>query len=369
MKITTRVTPKLIYMSMLAVIALVVLTAGALGVLYMVNFRTANTTAETTSSTTSAEASQAMLRPLEGKTIYRDDTRPVTLAEKQLRSAGRTADADALKVVSSQPGTTWLVGPNASDPTAQKDIREVIRTSSEAAAQNSTPVYQLYALPHRDACAEYSKGGFETPNEYKEWLNQIIASVKTPSVFLIETDSIGNIAAKNCLSQNEVTEREQLLNSTVQVLRQSPNTVALYLDAAHSEWFSDTSALVGSLKRAGFDAADGVFVNTSFFIETKEISEWSKKLLEELGGEKGVIIDTSRNGNGTPASNLTGEARWCNPKGRSIGLAPRTQTSAKHIHAYLWIKNIGESDGNCAGNAAAGTFVPELALDLVRNRT
>jgi endoglucanase len=292
----------------------------------------------------------------------------VTLTEKEFRNTNRIMDADALKVISSEPGTTWLVGPNSNDPTAQKDIQTVIRTSSEAANLGTTPVYQLYAIPHRDACAEYSKGGFNTPKEYTNWINQIVVSVKTPSVFLIETDSIGNIATKNCLSPPQVREREQLLKATVEKLRQSPNALAIYIDAAHSEWFPDPSALVGPLKRSGFDSTDGIFVNTSFFAETEEISQWSKMLLNELGGEKGVIIDTGRNGNGKPLQNITGEARWCNPDGRSVGTVPSTQTGVPYIHAYLWIKNIGESDGSCFGYPSAGTFVPELALKLVRNR-
>lgn len=344
---------KLITMSILAVIVLIILIIVSL-----------NSAPKTTLNTTR----QAPLHPLDGMTIYRDDTRLITQTEKQFRTSGRTADADALKVVSSQPGTTWLVGPNASDPTAQKDIEAVIRTSSEAATQNTTPVYQLYAIPNRDACASYSKGGFASSSEYTNWIDQIIAATKTPSVFLIETDSIGNLAAKDCLSLSEGTQREQLLKATVEKLRQSPNALAIYLDAAHSEWFPDTSKLVEPLTRSGYDNSDGIFVNTSFFVKTDEITQWSKKLLDELGGNKGVIIDTSRNGNGAPEQKLTGEARWCNPEGRSIGEIPNTKTGVKHIHAYLWVKHIGESDGSCADYPAAGTFVPQLALDLVRNR-
>lgn len=352
-------------MSILAVIVLMIIMVVVIGLLQKPNIITGINTPETTLDPAVAVAPHAF----EGKAIYRDDTRPVTLAEKQFRSAGRMADADSLKVVSSQPGTTWLVGPNTNDPTAKKDIQEVVRTSTQAAAQGTTPVFQLYAIPNRDACANYSKGGFSTPGEYTHWINQIIMSVQTPSVFLLETDSIGNIASKDCLTQTQIREREQLLKDTVEKLRQSPNTLAIYLDAAHSEWFPDTSELIGPLKRSGYGSADGVFVNTSFFVKTEEITKWSKKLLDELGGDnKGVIIDTSRNGNGTPVSAITGEARWCNPKGRSVGATPDTKTGIKYIHAYLWIKHIGESDGSCANNPAAGTFVPEIALELVRNR-
>lgn len=315
-----------------------------------------------------APARSSVDQPLKDITLYRDDTRGVTVTEKAFRQANRIADADSLKVVSSEPGVTWLVGPNTGDKTAQRDIEIVSRTSAEAASQGTTPVYQLYAIPQRDACAEYSKGGFASPSEYLNWIDQIVAALNTRAIFLIEADSIATIAASNCLSPTQAQEREQLLTSTVEKLRASSNTLAMYLDAGHSEWFPSATDLVGPLKRSGVDTTNGIFVNTSFFVPTQEISVWSKQLLDELGGNKNVIIDTSRNGNGVPPANITGDARWCNPEGRSIGIAPTTDTGIDHVDAFLWIKNVGESDGACNGNPPAGTFVPGLAIDLVRNR-
>ena len=319
-------------------------------------------------SATPKTGSSATDNPLDGINLYRDDTRIVTQVEKEFRMANRISDADSLKVISSEPGTTWLVGPNPGDPTAEQDIRTVNRTSSEAKSQNTTPVYQLYAIPQRDACADYSKGGFSSANDYLNWIDRILGSLNTPAVFLIEADSIAAIAAKDCLSSTQVEQREQLLRSTVEKLRQSPNTLALYLDAAHSEWFPNVADLVEPLERSGFNITDGIFVNTSFFVKTEEISHWSKTLLKELGGNKKVIIDTSRNGNGVPPATITGDARWCNPEGVSIGATPTTNTGIEHVAAFLWIKNVGESDGSCNGHPAAGVFVPELALELVRNR-
>jgi endoglucanase len=77
------------------------------------------------------------------------------------------------------------------------------------------------------------------------------------------------------------------------------------------------------------------------------------------------VIDTSRNGAGpAPESELN----WCNPKGRAMGTAPTTVTAGAHADAYLWIKRPGESDGSCnRGEPAAGSFVDQYAIELVRN--
>src|SRR5262245_35784858 len=93
--------------------------------------------------------------PLAGTTLYRDDQREVTKLEASYRKSGKTADADLLAKISSQPNATWLTGPHASDTTAQEDVDDVIRTSSEALSQNKTPLYVLYAIPQRDVCAGF----------------------------------------------------------------------------------------------------------------------------------------------------------------------------------------------------------------------
>ena len=66
------------------------------------------------------------------------------------------------------------------------------------------------------------------------------------------------------------------------------------------------------------------------------------------------FVHISRNGRGTPAKQISGTARWCNTSGRGLGHVPSTETSLQSIDAYVWIKNVGESDGNCFGNPPAG---------------
>jgi endoglucanase len=100
---------------------------------------------------------------------------------------------------------------------------------------------------------------------------------------------------------------------------------------------------------------------------------------------KHFVIDTSRNGQGpwTPATNYPDAQDWCNPPDRGLGYLPTANTGVALVDAYLWIKIPGESDGECtrglgpAGSTvdpewgivdpAAGTWFPEMALDLVHN--
>ncbi len=126
------------------------------------------------------------------------------------------------------------------------------------------------------------------------------------------------------------------------------------------------------------------------------------------------IVDTSRNGRGPndmsayaaapynqPASVITAlqNGNWCNPPGSGNGTKPTANTAVALADAYLWVKNPGESDGQCnvAGGArawdytqynpwnwdaaaqqandplwgiadpAAGAWFPQQALELARN--
>ena len=151
-----------------------------------------------------------------------------------------------------------------------------------------------------------------------------------------------------------------------------------------------------------------------------ETERWYKAHVDAAGASRGIaslahfVIDTSRNGRGPliidrygnppynqPPSVLAGLGigAWCNPPGMGVGLRPTTDTGVPLVDAYLWIKTVGESDGSCdiaggvrawdysqynpwglAGdgqkhfdplwgmvNPAAGTWFPELALELALN--
>lgn len=304
--------------------------------------------------------------PLSNRKFYRDDSRQVTKLVAQYQGEGKVAEAELLSRIASQPGTTWLTGPSDGDPSANRDIKTVERTSGEAAAQGTVPMYELYAIPGRDACAGYSKGGFQEASDYLSWVGRLTRAFKTDVVISLEADAIAHtIGDSSCISAQQKEERYALLKQAVTALKQSPRVLAVYIDAGHPDWLPDPSVLIEPLRKSGIEQARGIAANVSFFAETSAVTAWSAQLIDRLGADKGAVIDTSRNGRGILAA--SGDAQWCNPVGRGLGPRPTTLVEDKHIDAYFWGKNVGESDGACAGYPAAGTFVPSLALELARN--
>lgn len=97
------------------------------------------------------------------------------------------------------------------------------------------------------------------------------------------------------------------------------------------------------------------------------------------------VVDTSRNGLGAwkpnPADYPGDPQNWCNPPDRGIGARPTADTGVPLVDAYLWVKTIGESDGQCnrgyplgspdpvygSVDPPAGAWWPQQALTLANN--
>ena len=344
------------------VVAVVIVFAGVLTLVYRLNYRTL-----------SPNHSAAASDPLIGKKFYVDNNRQITHLAEQYRIQGEAgnqaslADAKFLSIIAVQPGSTWLTGPTETDTEAAGDIAEVVRTSRQANLQHQVPVYVLYAIPGRDACAGFSKGGFANQEQYFNWVSHIKAGLQAKAVIVVEPDAILHALQNNCLSPEQKLGRYRTLHAAVRSLHADRHVMAVYIDAGNAEWMPDPQALVKPLQAAGIMDARGIAINTSSFVDTDQSSSWAQGLLKKIGGNKAAIIDTSRNGRGAPAKQISGTARWCNPSGRGLGHAPSTKTSSPSIDAYVWIKKVGESDGNCFGNPPAGVFVPAQALELARN--
>ena len=339
-----------------------IVSAGVFALVYPLNNRSL-----------SPNHSAAATDPLVGKKFYVDNNRPITHLAEQYRtqvdngSRGSIVDSKFLSTIAVQPGSTWLTGPTESDTDAAGDIAEVVRTSRQANLQHQVPVYVLYAIPGRDACAGFSKGGFARQEQYINWVTRIKSGLQTKAVIVVEPDAILHALQNNCLSPEQKLNRYRMLHATVRSLQYDPHVMAVYIDAGNAEWMPDPQALVKPLRAAGIMDARGIAINTASFVDTEQSSSWAQDLLQKIGGDKAAIIDTSRNGRGAPAKQISGTARWCNPPGRGLGHVPSTQTSSQSIDAYVWIKKVGESDGNCFGNPPAGVYVPAQALELARH--
>lgn len=287
--------------------------------------------------------------PLAGKPFYVDPISAAMLAAKNDPSSPE------LRTIANTPASFWL---DEAFP-AGRATSTVSRFAGAAQAAGATPVFTLYAIPHRD-CGSYMAGGFGSADAYRGWIDAVAAGLGSmPAAIILEPDAL---AMADCLSPDQQQERFGLMSYAVDALTRDPAAV-VYVDAGHSRWTA-ADVMAGRLKQAGVERARGFSLNTANFYTTEEEIGYGEAISGMTGGAH-YVIDTSRNGAG-PAAGVALD--WCNPPGRAMGAAPTTATAGAHADAYLWVKRPGESDGSCnAGDAPGGRFVDQLAIDLVRN--
>lgn len=287
--------------------------------------------------------------PFAGKTLYFEaDTPPARQAD--LWREDRPLDADAMEVLASQPRAIWLGSWSADIELSVKGIVDA------ASGAGQLPVLVAYNVPSF-SCEEYIANRSAVEERYLAWIAGFARGIGSrPAVVVLEPDAI---AGRECL--NQVAPSTHLMRRAIQELKKNKETI-VYLDAGHQYWNS-VDQIVGKLTNAGIDIADGFSLNVSNFITNEGSIAYGSAISAKVKN-KHFIIDTSRNGNGP-----TVDYEWCNPPGRAIGTFPTIATDLTLVDAYLWIKQPGESDGTCNGGPPAGSWWPEYALELVRNRS
>ncbi len=273
------------------------------------------------------------------------------------QAAGRArqatgADAELLGLIAAQPQADWVGEWTGNVEAAARRMVEA------AAAKDALRVMIAYNVPNRD-CGSYSRGGVKDGSAYREWITGLARGIGDGrAVVILEPDALGLLT--KCLSPADQEARLAMLRYAVRALRQRPNT-AVYLDVGHPNWLPVDDA-VGRLEAAGIREAHGFSLNTSNYVATDKNVVYGRAISEKLGGKVPFVIDTSRNGKGEAPNN-----EWCNPRGRGLGHTPTVQTGDPLVHAFLWLKRPGESDGPCNGGPAAGQWFQEQALELARN--
>jgi len=282
--------------------------------------------------------------PLAGRPFYVD---PISGA---MAAAHSTPE---LTTLANTPTAYWI------DEAFGSPAGTVARYAGAAQAAGATPVFALYAIPHRD-CGSFSAGGFATAAGYRQWIDGVASGLGSmPAAIILEPDAI---AMADCLSADQQQERFGLLSYAVDALTRDP-AAAVYIDGGHSRWLS-ADVLAARLNQVGVSRARGFSLNTANFYTTEEEIGFGEAVSGMTGGAH-YVIDTSRNGAGPAAGTALD---WCNPGGRALGVAPTTATAGANADAYLWVKRPGESDGSCdRGEAPAGRFVSSYAVDLIRN--
>lgn len=293
--------------------------------------------------------------PLSGLRLYLDPKSPAAVQVAVWRGSGDVANAAALARIATQPTAHWFAN---SDP-PQATAAALVAAASAARAVAELVVYDI---PGRD-CHSYSSGGASSDGEYLAWVSQIAAGIgRHAAIVLLEPDAIAQ-AAGGCLQQGEAAARYRLLSRAVAILKSNPR-IHVYLDAGNSGWLP-VRRIVGALRQAGVQRADGFALNVANFKTTSASIAYGRRIARRLGGTH-FVIDTSRNGNGPP-TNASGIDGWCNPPGRALGHAPTTRTGDPLVDAFLWAKYPGDSDGACRpGEPSAGTWWPAYALELAR---
>ncbi|MDL5159680.1 glycoside hydrolase family 6 protein [Actinomycetospora termitidis] len=274
---------------------------------------------------------------------------------QQWRDQGRTRDADDLAALSSQPLPIW-VG-DWSDP---GDLTRDVTT--RAGRTGDVPVLVAYNIPNRD-CGLFSQGGADDEAEYRRWVDDMASGLEgRPAVVIVEPDALAQTLA-DCEGQGRQEGREALLAYASQRLAAAGAEV--YIDAGNPGFIRDVDQLAAGLRSSGVADAEGFALNVANFNATEDVAAYGRAIADRLPGSR-FVIDTGRNGNGTYGG--PEQPTWCNPPGRALGSNPTRDTGDPRIAAFLWIKEPGDSDGTCRGNPASGQFMPDYALDLVRNR-
>jgi endoglucanase len=278
---------------------------------------------------------------------------PGTSAAQWVRHHPRDPRAARIEArIASQPQAAWLT---ETDPASmQSTVREY---TGAAGSQDTIPILVAYVIPNRD-CGGASSGGVRDIPSYQNWIDHFSAALgNSPSIVILEPDSLANI---DCMSAAQQNERFAALTYAARTLHLNNPFVRVYYDSGHSKWES-ADVMAARLQRAGITRyGSGIALNVSNFNPTGNEIRYGDAVLDAVGDHRlGMVIDTSRNGNGT-----TRDQQFCDPPGRKVGEYPTANTGVNRVDAYLWVKQPGESDGCLAG---AGQFLPEQAYQLVRH--
>ncbi|HEU5114149.1 MAG TPA: glycoside hydrolase family 6 protein [Candidatus Paceibacterota bacterium] len=283
-----------------------------------------------------------------GTKLFVDSNNPAAAQANAWASSDPT-DAAIMAKIGAQPTGIWLGGWNSN---VQADVA---KNMSKATAANAIPTFVAYNIPGRD-CGSYSAGGASDSSSYISWIKQVSAGLGSgKAILILEPDGLASI---DCLSGQNQTDRYSMLSQALDIFKANNPGTKVYLDAGNSGWI-DASTMASRLEKAGIAKAAGFALNVSNFFTTADNTAYGEKVSAQTNGAH-FVIDTSRNGNGS------NNGEWCNPSGMALGATPTLSTDNSLLDALLWVKQPGESDGNCNGAPAAGGWWPAYALGLAK---
>lgn len=291
--------------------------------------------------------------PLAGSTFFVNTENAAVAEEAKTRKAGHIADADLLKKISTHAQGVWFADWSGDPKTAVSDTIN--------RAGNTVPILVAYNIPGRD-CSDYSKGGAANAAAYATWIDGFAAGIGDAKVAVIlEPDSLWMTALHRC---PQIANNLASLDYAVKSLKKHPNA-HVYIDAG-TNGTAGVSVIAAALKTAGIYEADGFALNTSESFDSASTESRGHQISDALGGKVHFVIDTSRNGRGQGDQSIS--QPWCNPEGLGLGKISTGNTGVDRVDAFLWIKQPGQSDGECnRNNPAAGQWFQERALEMAKN--
>lgn len=424
----------------LALLTVVLMTGLGLAVTGSATAAATSPADATATSTPTSSSSTRTLAP--GTRFY---VNPDGLAAKQARTdlfRHDLADATAMAKLASWPGATWF-GDDTPTQVNHK-VKDLVRKAAAQRSVPVLVAYDIplrdcsqYSAGGAQSDADYQAWIAAFAKGLGRSKAVVIlepdALANLPSDCGAATDPTGALSAARLAD----------LRYAVGVLEAQPGA-SVYLDAGNSHWLAVGDA-ASRLIRAGVAQVQGFSLNVSSTQPTAQSDQygsWVAKCIwfategpawaaghtnycasqyysasapnDSLPGDKvsandystwhwtdawfdknvgtppadqltHFVVDTSRNGQGVwtpPPGKYAGDPQtWCNAPGRGIGARPTADTQVPLADAYLYVKTIGTSDGQCnrsipggtvdpeygAVDPVAGAWWPEMALTLVGN--
>lgn len=272
------------------------------------------------------------------------------------------------KRLGSRAQALWIIPeayPTRPDP--KKDwltpVRPAIRKyTSRALKAKKTPMLTIYGIPGRDCGGHSSSGALKNATQYRAWIRQVGKGLQGQNALVIlEPDALPFFGSD--VQCDRPAGWLGMLRFASKTLSKSGAWV--YLDAGHSNW-TPYDKRPAQLKQAGIAYARGFSTNVSNFRPTADEKAYAAKMISGLRklGVKGVhyVVDTSRNGAGTPA-----DSQVINPPWARIGAPPKLVFQGA-FDGTLWVKHPGESDGYENGGNGSGKWC-DLLADRLLNRS
>lgn len=285
--------------------------------------------------------------PFSARALYVDPDSGAAAAAQQAEAEG---DADAAAVyqrVAEVPQGIWLTPEELPPGKVGPEVERIVGAADE---EGDLPVLVVYGIPDRDCSGGFSAGGLSA-EQYGPWVDEIAgaASAAGPAVAIVEPDALAS--ALDC---SDLQQRVALIKAAVDSLREAG--VTTYVDGGHSDWVRP-GELARLLEEVGVTSVRGFATNVSNFQADDDERAYADELVELLGGDVHYVIDRGRNGNGATDD-------WCNPPGRAFGAGPGYVDDGTALDAFLWVKPVGESDGECHGGPPAGGFWLSRTLEM-----